>query len=180
MSGEQGELMDVRRVLRQPKVVAPVVLGALLLAGGGAGWALSGGDGGRAVAVPVLSASPAPTPAPVPVPAVTPTVTPTPSEAPSPTPQPVQTAAAPTDADEPEPSTPPATRKPAPRPASTAKPKAPPAQDPHDIAPVPCTVCETKPQPGSGDCYPRGAGQVMVCGPVQTGRPVEPSRSPGH
>ncbi|MFH9354128.1 hypothetical protein [Kitasatospora sp. NPDC017646] len=66
---------------------------------------------------------------------------------------------------------------------AAAKPKAPAApagQDPHDAAPVPCTNCRTEPQPGSGDCYPRGEAKVMVCGPVQTGIPIlRPGQSTG-
>ncbi|MFD5461754.1 hypothetical protein ACFWIQ_02865 [Kitasatospora sp. NPDC127059] len=109
------------------------------------------------------------------------------------TPEPVQAPASP-EADEPETSAPAAPPKPAAKAgkatnapaapaAPAAKPKAPAApagQDPHDTAPVPCTACRTEPQPGSGDCYPRGEAKVMVCGPVQTGIPIlRPGQSMG-
>ncbi|MFI9160762.1 hypothetical protein [Kitasatospora aureofaciens] len=66
------------------------------------------------------------------------------------------------------------------KPRASAAPVAPARQDPHDTAPVPCTNCRTEPQPGSGDCYPRGEAKVMGCGPVRTGIPIlRPGQSAG-
>ncbi|MFF2081345.1 hypothetical protein ACFVXG_42070 [Kitasatospora sp. NPDC058162] len=201
---EADESAAGRRGFRRPWGAVLAVL--LLVAVGGSVWALSGGRGGSAAP----SAAVRPTAQPSPTAAPTPTVTPTASEtpvSPSLTPSPSATAepvAAPATEEpaEPDTSAPAAPRKPtakavqapaakpqggAPAPApAPAKPKAPAApagQDPHDLAPVPCTNCRTDPQPGSGDCYLRGEAKVMVCGPVQMGTPLprrpDPAFTPG-
>ncbi|MFD8704231.1 hypothetical protein ACFV1W_16665 [Kitasatospora sp. NPDC059648] len=188
-----------RRTLLRPRVAVPAALAALLLAGGSV-WALSGGGSGAApvgAGTPSAAVSPtvqlSPTAAPTPTP--TPTLTPAPAEVPA-SPSPTAEPTATPEPDEPGTAAPAAPRRPATKGAAApaapagaagaagaAKPKAPAAparQDPHDMAPVPCTDCRTEPQPGSGDCYPRGEAKVMVCGPIQTPTPIlRPGQSIG-
>ncbi|MEV7598663.1 hypothetical protein AB0O91_14900 [Kitasatospora sp. NPDC089797] len=66
-----------------------------------------------------------------------------------------------------------------------SKPKAPAApagQDPHDIAPVPCTECRTVPQDPDPQhtCIHDAAGVVLTCTPTQVGTPIlRPGQSMG-